>query len=118
MHGVRHEHARSSIEMNIWALPKAVELRLLLLTLRETAGIGRLILDCDDDTNRQALLLCDAQIEGLSAYLFTYGQSKERYGLQLNYPGLMNGTLPPYGLMEELTLQQVIEQLCMHFELT
>lgn len=104
--------------MNIWAIPKAAELRLVLLTLRETAGIDRLILDRCDDANRQALLLCDAQIKDLSAYLFTYGQPRERYGLQLNYPGLMNGTLPPYGPMEELTLEQVIDQLCMHFELT
>lgn len=104
--------------MNIWALPKATELRLVLLTLRESVDIGRLFLEGVEDNNRQALLLCDSQIEGLSAYLFTYGQSRERYGLQLNYPGLPAGTLPPYEPMEELTLGQVIEQLCMHFELT
>ncbi len=106
--------------LNIWALPKAAELRLVLLAMKETVGIGRLILDCAENTensNRQALLLCDAQIEGLSAYLFTFGQSKERYGLQLNYPALSAGALPPYEPMEELTLKQVIDQLCMHFEL-
>jgi hypothetical protein len=104
--------------MNIWALPKATELRLVLLTLKESVGIGRLILDCAENSNRQALLLCDAQIEGLSAYLFTFGQSMERYGLQLNYPSLSAGSFPPYEPMEELTLKQVIDQLCMHFELT
>jgi hypothetical protein len=115
---MHHEHQRSPVETNIWALPKAAELRLVLLTLKETVDIGRLILDCSDDTNRHALRLCDAQIAGLSAYLFTYGQSRQRYGLQLNYPGLAVGTLPPYGPMEALTLKQVIEQLCLHFELT
>ncbi|MEJ2455104.1 MAG: hypothetical protein P8103_13240 [Candidatus Thiodiazotropha sp.] len=103
--------------LNIWALPKAAELRLVLLTMQETVSIGRLILDCAENPNRQALLLCDAQIEDLSAYLFTFGQSKERYGLQLNYPALSPGALPPYEPMEELTLKQVIDQLCMHFEL-
>jgi hypothetical protein len=106
------------IGMNIWAMHKAVELRLVLLTLKETVAISRLILDCADETNYQALLLCDAEIEGLSAYLFTYAQSRKRYGLQLNYPSLMGGDLSPYAPMEELRLEQVIDQLCMHFDLT
>ncbi len=104
-------------KLNIWALPKVTELRLVLLTLDATVGIGQLILDCVEDANRQAMRLRDARIEGLSAYLFTFGQSKARYGLQLYYPGLSGGALPPYEPMEELTLEQVIDQLCMHFEL-
>ena len=104
--------------MNIWALPKATELRLLLLSLDQAVGISRLTLDCVDDSNHQAVRLCDAHIEGLNAYLYTYGQSEARYGLQLHYPTQLGGTMPPYDPMEELTLEQVVELLCMHFELT
>lgn len=86
--------------------------------LEQSVGIDRLILDAAAEGHRQALHLQDMQIEGLSAYLFTFGQSEARYGLQLIYPGLLAGELPPYEPMEELTLEQVIEQLCMHFELT
>ncbi len=111
-------HPNDHRKLNIWALPKVAELRLVLLTLEQSVDIGRLILDGVDEGHRQALRLQDAQIEGLSAYLFTFGQSKARYGLQLTYPGLLAGELPPYEPMEELTLEQVVDRLCMHFELT
>jgi hypothetical protein len=47
-----------------------------------------------------------------------YGQSEARYGLQLHYPMQLTGTTPPYSPMVELTLEQFIDLLCMHFELT
>lgn len=104
--------------MNIWALPKVAELRLVLLTLDQTVAIGGLMLDDADAQNRQALRLYDAQTDGLSAYLYTYGQSEACYGLQLHYPAQLAGTMPPYDPMEELTLERVVDLLCMHFELT
>ncbi len=103
--------------MNIWALPKATELRLVLLTLDQQVDISRLVLDQTDD-HSQALRLFDTQIEGLSAYLYIYGQSETCYGLQLDYPSQLDGSMPPYNPMENLTLEQVIDLLCMHFELT
>jgi hypothetical protein len=103
--------------MNIWALPKAAELRLVLLMLDQRVGISRLLLDQMAD-HHQALHLSDAHIEGLNAYLFTYGQSEARYGLQLYYPAQPVGAMPPYDPMEELTLEQVVDLLSMHFELT
>jgi hypothetical protein len=38
--------------------------------------------------------------------------------LELHYPTQLPGEASPYGAIEELTLEQVIDQLCMHFELT
>jgi hypothetical protein len=104
--------------MNIWALPKSVDLRLLLLTLDQRVDIGRLSLDGDAECNRQQLHLSDESVDGLGAYLYTYAQTEGRYGLQLHYPTQLSGDSPPYNPMEELTLEQTAELLCLHFELT
>jgi hypothetical protein len=108
----------SQPDMNIWALPKAAELRLVLLTLDQYVDITRLKIDLARDCHRQALHLCDTHAEGLSAYLYIYGQSDNRYGLQLDYPTQLSGVVQPYDPIEELTLEQVADLLCMHFELT
>lgn len=104
--------------MNIWALPKAMELRLLLLTLDQSVDIGRLKIDCAGESDHQAIHLCDSANKGLNAYLYTYGQSEGRYGLQLHYPMQQNGASSPYDPLEELTLEQVVEHLFVHFDLT
>ena len=70
--------------MNIWALPKVAELRLVLLTLDQQVGLGGLFLDDKGEQNRRALRLNDPAIPGLSAYLYTYGQPDQRYGLELH----------------------------------
>ncbi len=108
---------QSQDKLNIWALPKVTALRLLLLTLDEAVDIGHLSVDHISENNRQALYLSDHRIEGLSAYLFTYAQAEKRYGLELIYPSQSGGTLAPYRPLEGLSLDQTIEQLCLHFDL-
>lgn len=103
--------------MNIWALPKELPIRLALLELERSHDLGSLSLDCTREINRQAVSLCDRQTPRLGAYLFTYGQSPERYGLELMYPTETAGSPPPYDALEELPLRRVIELLSMHFEL-
>jgi hypothetical protein len=104
--------------MNLWALPKTTELRLLMLTLEQRVDIGRLSLDSAADWNHQELYLHDASVVDLSAYLYTYGQTEGRYGLQLHYPTQLSGTSSPYNPMENLSLDKTAELICLHFELT
>ena len=104
--------------MNIWALPKDPTIRLALLRLSGDYDLQELALDCDTERSRQAIRICHRRIPGLSAYLFTYAQPQSRYGLQLRYPTEDPGGTPPYGSLEEIDLQRLIELLSMHFELT
>lgn len=102
--------------MNIWALPKARAIRVALLGLSTRFSIQHLELDCGDASSHQAVVLNDPTRTGLSAYLFTYGQSARHYGLHLQYPGGEDGSTNAEGL-EEVTLKRVLELLGMHFEL-
>jgi hypothetical protein len=106
--------------MNIWALPKTTELRLLLLTLDQRVDIGRLSFAEDDiaDANQQELNISDCSNDGLGAYLYTYGQPAGCYGLQLHYPIQTTSLTSPYNPLEALALEKTIELLCMHFELS
>jgi hypothetical protein len=102
--------------VNIWALPKDPSIRLALLRLSGDFDLQSLALDCSHERNRQAIQICDRALPGLSAYLFTYGQSPRRYGVQLQYPSAI-GSAPPFGTLEELRLDRVIQLLGMHFDL-
>ncbi len=105
-------------KINIWALPKVAALRLLLLTLDEAVDIGHLSVENVGSNNREALYLSDRRIEGLSAYLYTYAQAEKHYGLELIFPDQSRGVSAPYQPLEGLTLEQTIEQLCLHFDLS
>jgi hypothetical protein len=108
------------IFMNIWALPKTTELRLLLLTLDQRVNISRLSFASDEitDANQQELNITDSCNDGLAAYLYTYGQPEGCYGLQLHYPYQPSGVTSPYDPLESLSLDKTVELLCMHFELS
>lgn len=102
--------------MNIWALPKERAIRAALLDLSTCFDIAHLELDCGETPNRQAIFLNDPARAGLRAYLFTYGQSAQRYGLHLQYPRSEDGSTADEGL-EEIPLRRVVELLGMHFDL-
>ncbi len=102
--------------MNIWALPKERAIRAALLDLSTCFDIDHLELDCGEARNRQAISLNDPERSGLSAYLFTYGQSPRHYGLHLQYPRGEDGSTNDEGL-EEVSLRRVVELLGMHFDL-
>ena len=89
-----------------------------MLTLEQRFDIDHLNLDLADEWNSQELYLRDTAVDELGAYLYTYGQTEGRYGLQLHYPTQLPGTAPPYSPMEELSLDKTTELLCLHFELT
>lgn len=103
--------------MNIWSLPKEPPIRVVLLVLDSAHDLTHLRLDLTDRRNRRAVGLYHRDTPGLGAYLFTYGQSQARYGLQLQYPAATAAGVQPYDALEELPLCRVIELLSMHFDL-
>lgn len=96
--------------MNVWAIDKALPLKVLLLELVHRYGENTLALNTREQ-HFQAIELCRLDDFSLSAYIFTFGQLAERYGVDLRYPIATHNIV---GENENLTLEQTIEIITIH----
>ena len=96
--------------MNVWAINKVIPLKLLLLELVHRYGENTLALN-NREQHHQAIEICTADDPYLAAYIYTFGQTAGRYGLDLKYPIAAHNII---GENENLTLDQVIEILSTH----
>ncbi len=96
--------------MNVWAINKDIPLKLLLLELVHRYGENTLALNTQEQ-HHQAIDLCTLNDPTLSAYIFTFGQSSGRYGIDLRYPISTHNIV---GENENLTLDQIIEIISIH----
>lgn len=97
--------------MNVWAIDKALPLKILLLELVHRYGENTLALNTQEQ-HFQAIELCTVNESGLSAYIFTFGQDAGCYGIDLRYPIAIHNIV---GENENLTLDQTIEIITIHF---
>lgn len=96
--------------MNVWAIDKDIPLKLLLLELAHRYGENTPALNTREQ-HYQAIDLYMLDNPGLSAYIYTFGQSPGCYGLDLRYP------VPAHNIVgenENLTLDQIIGALSIH----
>jgi hypothetical protein len=70
---------------NLWGLKKDISIKHLLLLLQQDMGKDGFILLSADKLDAYAIRLGAAHTEA-TAYLYTYGQRADRYGLDLEYP--------------------------------
>ena len=96
--------------MNVWAIDKDMPLKLLLLELVHRYGENTLALNTQEQ-HYQAIDLCTLDDPSLSAYIYTFGQSTGRYGIDLRYPISAHNIV---GENENLTLDQIIEIISTH----
>jgi len=96
--------------MNVWAIKKDTPLKLLLLELVHRYGENTLALNTREQ-HYQAIDLCTTNDPTLSAYIYTFGQSTGRYGIDLRYPISAHNIV---GENEDLTLDQIIEIISTH----
>ena len=96
--------------MNVWAIKKDTPLKLLLLELVHRYGENTLALNTRDQ-HYQAIDLCTINDPTLSAYIYTFGQSTGRYGIDLRYSISAHNIV---GENEDLTLDQIIEIISTH----
>ncbi|MGZ8225162.1 MAG: hypothetical protein ACXWT3_00820 [Methylococcaceae bacterium] len=96
--------------MNVWAIDKDIPLKLLLLELVHRYGENTVYMNAQEQ-HHQALDLRTPDNNGLSAYIFTFGQDAGRYGIDLKYPIAAHNII---GGNENLTLEQVIEIIDIH----
>ncbi|WP_320818668.1 hypothetical protein [Thalassolituus sp.] len=100
--------------MNIWSLQKEPKLKSLLIILQEYLGREAFVIDMDTPVSWEAIYIRDPHDEDLCAYLYTYGEGIERYGLHLEYP--KNSENYSYDVFESLTAKRVAEMLAVHFD--
>ena len=96
--------------MNVWAIDKDMPLKLLLLELVHRYGENTLALNTQEQ-HYQAIDLCTLNDPSLSAYIYTFGQTTGRYGIDLRYPISAHNIV---GENENLTLDQIIEIISTH----
>jgi len=96
--------------MNVWAIKKDIPLKLLLLELVHRYGENTLAMK-EQEQHFQAIDLCMLHDPALSAYIYTFGQTTGRYGIDLKYPISTNNIV---GENENLTLDQIIEIISTH----
>lgn len=96
--------------MNVWAIAKDAPLKVLLIELVHRYGENALIINTAEQ-NFQAIELFTSDLPGLRAYIYTFGQSSGRYGIDLKYPIVTNNII---GECEDQNLQQILSILEAH----
>lgn len=95
--------------MNIWALDKHQDIRHVLLLLSEQLGPDAFVIDATTSLDPRAVYLLHREEPGVRAWLYTLGQSPDRYGVHLEYP---NST----DTHENVLLSELVAMLAVHFD--
>mgnify|MGYP006278384623 CR=1 FL=1 len=99
--------------MNVWAIEKDQCLKVLLIELVHRYGENTLLLD-NRIQHSQAIELFTAKQPQLRAYIYTFGQTKGQYGIDLKYPIATHNII---GEHEDQRLEQIIAILETHLDL-
>lgn len=104
--------------MNVWSINKDISIKVLLLQLNQEKILDKLHLDESENLDFRATRISDQRFDGLCAYIYTYGQSENHFGLQLEYPQIKEEPVKQSETYEELTLQNTITIISTHFDIT
>ena len=96
--------------MNIWAIDIDIPLKVLLLELVHQFGENTLML-INPEQHYQAAEIATFNDKRLSAYIYTFGQNRGYYGLDLKYPIVAHNII---GENENLSLNQTLDIITIH----
>lgn len=96
--------------MNVWAIDKDLPLKVLLLELVHRYGENTLVLNTQE-RHTQAIDLHLLNDNGLSAYVFTFAQAPNRYGIDLRFPIAAHNIV---GEHENLSFEQTLDIISIH----
>lgn len=101
--------------MNVWALDKDNSIKHLLLMLSHEIGNHAYYLIDTETLHHQSVRIGSSSSEG-SAYIYTYAQETEHYGLHLEYPNNNQLSLSNQeDIYEDLDYKSLLEMLKVHF---
>lgn len=105
--------------MNIWSLPKHNNIKLLLFKVYKCLGMENICIETLEPDDYMSIGFIKPSQAEIKAYVYTYGQIKDHYGIHLEYPWFIeseyNDTIMVY---EDLSLEQIINTLATHFEVS
>jgi hypothetical protein len=103
--------------MNIWSLFKHRSIKLLLFKAQQQLGMKHFCIEEEDDKDFFAIALVKQDQPEVRAYVYTYGQSREMYGIHLEYPWFIeNAFNDVIQVYEDLSLNQIVNTLATHFD--
>jgi hypothetical protein len=102
--------------MNIWALDKDTSIKHLLLLLEQDIGIeGITFLDIEQLHYKSIRIGSKDSQE--TAYIYSYGQHDQHYGLHLEYPFNREANVSELeDMYEDLSYDGLLEMLKVHFQ--
>lgn len=103
--------------MNIWSIDKDSSIKLLLLRLDEIIDLEQFCISISTELNAKAVRFCDAQIEGLSAYIYSYGQVQDHYGIHLELPVHADASSIYTDVYENISFERLVDVVKTHFNL-
>ena len=103
--------------MNIWSINKDISIKVLLLQLNQEKILDKLLVIENDNLDFRATRISDKSLEGLHAYIYTYGQSENHFGMQLEYPQIKEQPIQQPETYEELTIQKTMDLIRTHFDI-
>lgn len=102
--------------INLWGLKKDISIKHLLLLLQQDMGKDGFTLLSADKLDNHSIRL-GATHSSATAYLYTYGQRAERYGLDLEYPVNTENNITTQEMSyEDLRYDWLLEILKQHLE--
>ena len=103
--------------MNIWSLFKHRSIKLMLFKAQHQLGLKNICIEDEDNIDFFSIALIKQNQPEVRAYVYTYGQAQEMYGIHLEYPWFIenefNDVIQVY---EDLSLNQIVNTLATHFE--
>ena len=105
--------------MNIWSMFKHKSIKLLLFKLQNAFGDGVFCLEYNEDSDKDyfSIALQKTGQPDVRAYVYTYGQARDLFGIHLEYPWFVenefNDSIVVY---EDLSMRQIVNTLAAHFE--
>lgn len=101
---------------NLWALHKDRLLRTALLKLHQRFGGNGFVLSDRRCDHPGAVVLCKLDDPDLQAYIYTFGQEPDTFGLQLEYPSFSDTPPPAPSIHEHLSFNRLADLLRIHFD--
>jgi hypothetical protein len=106
------------MECNIWALEKDISIKCLLLLLTDTFGAETFDVIAPDEGHAQSIRLIRPDEQNMHAYIYTYGQKPECYGIHLEYPSSVDSLrFDTTEIIEELSYERLVAILAVHFNI-
>lgn len=105
-------------QRNIWGLAKDPSIKRILLQLEQRVGPGKFIILDEALDDKAVRITSDSDPGEATAYIYSYAQPEGRYGLDLEYPMLIETDLNDQTERHEaLTTDQVIGLVIAHLEI-